>query len=714
MTDTATLEAEVAEVTPATTATAKLEKAELVAAIVVRAAESSGGLVGGVGLKAKDVEKLQKRLRQPDGAQEIQALVCARVVNALTKAGITYGIIEEEVAAAAEEFTGLLESGQGAMVTHKVAAGEAPEPGADGRVEYTLNYRGQPFAKLANLAPKSTRKSCHVVSANQVLAVLHAARPPADGTSVKGEAIAADAKPVSASLSAVAGDNTQIAGNDLKATCDGLCEEDASGWIRVIPEIIVDNVDAGTGRLPESGISQANIVVRGEVRGEFGVATCENLFVGEGETSGGISGSAEIQARNLVATGTVAGSSEGRGAPLTIRETCVVGEVVGRTLSAGRILVARDSHLGRLEADTEIRIDGSVRGGAIRCAAHTQVAGDVGTEAGGSNTRIILPASDGQSRRQRQDAAAAREYKQKMASLREELDELSDQSDKRAKSDPYWSQLIDDEAPDPTTSMQKNALQQFETFTERRRKLEQQTSALGKALQRVQSDDEGEEAEAEASAATLMVRGQIHPDVVFEVQRELQAEDGELPVNFTHDGKRFRGHKLSDVRSQLTQAAGAYLERQGAQVEEKREAIEKMFEGQEAKPTGPQVADRKFEIPVTWAPREGEEEDELLEISAVVYLNSSDPQKIVVQNLARPREALTNVSISLQAEGARGVFAVTPGEEEVIPWQEDPAISEDLAGIEVLGVSALQAMKGEADFTSPPTPAADADEDGGE
>jgi len=711
MTETTVADPAATESIPVATTT-EPDQADLAAAVLVRAAVSSGGLVGGVGIKARDADRLQQELHRPDGPERVTQLLTARVHEALGEAGITYGIAEEGIAAAAAKFIDSLGGNQAGVVTHKVAEGEAPVAGADARIEYALNYRGQPFSKLASLSPRSTRRNCHVVSAGQVLAVLHPAQPPSDGASVTGEAIELDAEPASTSLSTVAGDNTQVCGTNLTASCDGLCEEDTSGWIRVVPEVVIDSVDATTGRVPESGISQANIAVRGEVRGEFGVATCENLFVGEGEAGGGISGSAQIQARNLVAIGTVAGPSEGRGAPITVGETCVAGEVVGRSLNADRILVARDSHLGQLEADSEIRIDGSVRGGAIRCPAYTQVAGDLGTESGGSNTRIILPPAESGSRRQRQRAAAAKEYKETAATLREELGVQAEKSDQRAKTDPYWSRLIDGEAAEPTNPMQKKAYQQFEVLAERKRQLEQQITALDKALQRVQREDEEGEGGDSANAATLVVGGRIHPDTVFEVLRELQGEDGDLPVSFTHDGKRFRGHKLSDVRSQLTQAVGAYLERQGAQVEEKRAAIEKMFEGQEARPTGPKVTDRKFEIGVTWAQQE--DADEHLEMSAVVFLHSDDPQRIMVRNLARPRHALTRVSVRLEAEGALGVFSVRPAEEEVISWQKDPSARDDLAAIKVSGVSAWQALRGEADYAASPTAEPGKGEEGGD
>ena len=279
----------------------------LAKAILAKGAQHSGGLVGGIGIKAADPKLLRKELRRKDGEKKVRDAVAKCVDEAMTKAGITYGIKDDELKAAIDDFLDVVANRKGDVVTRKVAEGEAADPGEDGWIEYPLNHRGRPFHELAGLDRKSTRKKCRVVRAGEILATLHELKKPKSGTNVKGEAIKPVSEPQSASLTTVAGDNTAISGSDLAATCDGLCEEDARGTLRVIPEIVVDNIDSATGRIPESGLSKANVGVRGDIRGEYGVATTETLFVGEGERISTVDGTAQVQARNLFVNGTIAG-----------------------------------------------------------------------------------------------------------------------------------------------------------------------------------------------------------------------------------------------------------------------------------------------------------------------------------------------------------------------------------------------------------------------
>ena len=191
----------------------------------------------------------------------------------------------------------------------------------------------------------------------------------------------------------MAGTYTVVSGNELLAACDGACEEDVSGELRVIPEIVVSRVYETTGRIPETGISQANMVVTGEVKGGPGVATSEHLFIGTQKEGGVVEGEASIQARSMILRGRLIGTSEKHTASVEVEELCVVQEVRNRSISARRILIEEDSHFSRLDAEQEIQVDGSVRGGLILCRNYMQVCGDLGTEAGGSHTQVVLPAA---------------------------------------------------------------------------------------------------------------------------------------------------------------------------------------------------------------------------------------------------------------------------------------------------------------------------------
>ena len=114
------------------------------------------------------------------------------------------------------------------VVTRKVAAGEAPVPGADGHIGYPLNYHGRPFHELAQLTPKSQRLNCKVVHARDELAILHPPTAAVKGTSVSGDSLEAKGNLVikSPSLEEIAGDHTIVEEKSVLAGCDGLCEEE--------------------------------------------------------------------------------------------------------------------------------------------------------------------------------------------------------------------------------------------------------------------------------------------------------------------------------------------------------------------------------------------------------------------------------------------------------------------------------------------------------
>ena len=365
----------------------------LAAAIWVKSAVHAGGLVGGIGLKPADPTVLRSTLKVLDGRRRLLELVVARVHQELHAAGIVYGVQDEEIQAAAESFVESVATGSTDAFARKVAVGEAPEPGQDGYIEYLLNYRGLSFGKLAGLSPNSRKKKRTVVHADDALAIEHPPTQPKDGTSVKGEKLEPPASPLTRSVGEVAGPHTVVVKDKLLSECDGMCEEDAQGWLRVIPEIILPEVDEVTGRIPESGISEANIAVTGDVTGGPGVASCETVFVGARENGGTIEGSASIQAKHLVVHGDAVGEGDGEGDEPTIQvdEYCVVGEVRNRSVESGDALIAGDSHFARLEADETIRVRGTLRGGGAQCGEYIEIIGDLGTEVAGSNTRVVVP-----------------------------------------------------------------------------------------------------------------------------------------------------------------------------------------------------------------------------------------------------------------------------------------------------------------------------------
>ncbi|MEW6756361.1 MAG: flagellar assembly protein A, partial [Candidatus Latescibacterota bacterium] len=454
--------------------------------VVARAAAHSHDMIAGLGLKAIDADALRQRAAGPGGAEALVAAVEALAEEALGNAGIVCGILDDAVRQAAAEFVAALLGGQERIVTRKVAEGEPPQAGEAGRIEYALNHRGQPFRELANLEPGSPRTQRTVVAAEDVLAVLHPPVAPRKGVTVRGESVEAEAGEDrhAAQPEAIAGENTRVAGSNLVATCDGLCEENAAGRLRVVPQVTVRSVDEASGRVPPTGITQANVVVEGSMRGQ-GVATNESLFVGAGAAGGDVEGRAAVRARRLVVAGRLVGESEGRTPPIEVDEICVVGEVTNRNVAARRILVAGDCHFAQLDAEEEAWISGSLRGGVVQCRASLRVGGDLGTPGGGSRTRICLAAGGLAEHHQRRLASALRQHRAKLKELAAVVEELDGRAEKRGRSDAYWARLLQGERVPPQGPLQIRALRQFAEYSDQKRDLGRRIKGVQATLARL-------------------------------------------------------------------------------------------------------------------------------------------------------------------------------------------------------------------------------------
>lgn len=660
----------------------------LESALVARGAVHASGLIGGIGLKAAKPELLRQVGAWPGGQMLLTRMVRRRAEQALEQAGIVYGVLDEELQAAVEEFVEAVLQGEERVVTRKIAQGEPPQAGQPAWIEYPLNYKGKPFRELANLRPGSPRKNCTVVQAQEVLAILHPPVSPKKGTSVLGESL--DSKGgtgvAKVSLEAIAGENTEISGQNLVATCDGVCEEDAEGRVRVIPQIVLPKVDETTGRVPETGITRANVVVIGGISGQ-GVATAENLFIGTGPEGGTVEGRATIQARNLVLRGRMVGETQGRALPVEVEELCVVGEVVNRRISAGLLLIARDSQFARLEAERGIWVNGNLRGGIALCREYLRVRGDLGTPEGGSNTRIALLTEGIGERRQKKIAMSIKQYRSQLQELTAKLEELTKYAEKRAKADPYWARLLGGEREQPQGVLQIRALRQFGEYLEEKQQLERQAKGLKRGLARLAARKKEAEQSSRSSEVSIEIGGTLHLDVSFEIVREMEAKDEELPVSFAHEGSHFVRSTLAKVRAILLKEVNAYREQQMAAISEKRAAIEQMFEGQEKKPTVPELEDRQFELPIQWLDVEQPQE---LEYHAALYVRAAEPRKVLVRNLARVRSPQTRVEIALKAEGARGLFALQAAEVAPKSWLDDEECQQELAGLVIGEYSALE------------------------
>lgn len=669
-------------------------------AVKVRSAVHAGGLVGGVGLKPVDLPALQRILGQPDGRERLRQLVAARVRAELVTAGIVYGLQEESIEAAAHALVAQVESGSAAPIARRVAQGDPPEPARDGFIEYPLNHRGLPFARLAGLPPKSRQRKHTVVHARDTLAIEHPPTSAEDGTSVKGDRLPAAAQARAPSVAEVAGPHTVVEGPRLLAACDGLCEEDVDGWLRVIPEIVLPRVDPTTGRIPEAGVSEANIAVIEGVAGGPGIATTESVFVGTRPSGGTVEGHAAIQARHLVVAGGALGDSESDGARIDVDGWCVVRQVRNRAIDAAHILVAGDCDFARLDAGREIRVDGALRGGAARCGTFVEIRGDLGTEAGGSNTLIVAPTAGGGARRSKRTSDLVSHHRAEVADLRKGIDDLERRGQKRAKVDAYWARLLDGERPEPHGPVQLRAQSQFAEFDERRHALRRRLDASQRAVQKLgELEEEGADAgDGEAPAIRVTVGGALHLDVTFEVSRTMTTADEPLAVSFTLEGQRLAGQRLADVRAYLLQQVTAYREQQSEYLEERRKALEELHKGQSTKPEAPKMADRTFALPVTW--EEEREGEDAFAATAEVSVRALQPDEAVVRTCARLKAPAHNATVAIGSQGARGTFALTPNRDVLRLWQDDGDVRQALGQIAIRGATAIDVLQGTADIQS--------------
>ena len=676
----------------------------LAAAIWVKSAVHAEGLVGGIGLRPADPGVLHKILEALDGPRRLQELVVARVRQELHTAGIVQGLQDEEIQAAAVAFVESVATGSSEAFARKVAIGEAPEAGQDGYIEYLLNYRGRSHAELAGLSPNSNKKKRTVVHADDVLAIEHPPTQPKDGTSVKGEKLEAPASPVTRAVGEVAGPRTVVVDDKLLAECAGMCEEDAQGWLRVVPQIVLPRVDQATGRIPESGISEADIAVVGDVAGGPGVASCETVFVGAREGDGTVEGNASIQAKHLVVHGGVVGEGDGEGDEPTIQvdEYCVVGEARNRSIEASDILIAGDSHFAHLEADETIRVQGTLRGGAAQCGELIEIVGDLGTDAGGSNTRIVAPSGSGTSRREKRATAVLNRYKSQLETLQQQLSDLEGRAQKRAKVDAYWAKLVEGETPQPRGPLQMQTRAQFDEHHEQQKKLTRQISANEHAMHKLaeqvepsEDDDTGDDT-GESRAVAIAVGGSVFLDVAFEVRRQMGSEDEQLGVSFTHEGERVADKTLADVRSLLMAQVTAYREEQTAHLEERKKALEELHKGQSKKPRPPTMEDHVFTIPISWsADEEGEEE---FSTTAEVSVRALAPEEVIVHSSARVKAPVQNVTVTVGSKGARATYALAPNSDRPSGWQDDTQIQEALGDLTIQGFTALEVLQGRAAF----------------
>ncbi|MBT6146728.1 MAG: hypothetical protein HOH74_14915, partial [Gemmatimonadetes bacterium] len=457
-------------------------------------------------------------------------------------------------------------------------------------------------------------------------------------------------------------------------------------------EILLHRVDRTTGRIPANGIGEANVAVIEGIADGPGVATTETVFVGAGPHEATIEGHASVQAGNLVVHGAALGNSDVSDGSIELSGTFVAREVRNRTVEASLIFIAEDSHFASLDAEHEIRVDGSLRGGRIQGGHSIEVGGDLGTLVGGSHTVIFLPAEAGARRRVQRTVVLAGRHRSAVADLRQQLEVLARRAQKRAKVDDYWASLLEGERPVPKGPIQSRTLAAFVQFHEEETGLERRIQAEERAVAKL-DESEAPGDDEPSSGVTVHVGGAVHTDVTFEVSRVMAEEDGARAVAYTLEGEHLTGKSLVDVRAHLLQQATAYREQQAEHVEERRKSLEALHKGQDKKPEPPKMEDHTFTLAVTW---EDAGESDPFALAAEVSVRALQPDRVIVRTSARLKEAATDVTVQVGSAGAQGTFQVQPNSAPPSPWQADADVREALDQLVVYGISGADLLAGTA------------------
>jgi uncharacterized protein (DUF342 family) len=681
---------------PGAETAAAAEVAGLDQAFLVKAAVYERGMAAGIGLKALDRARLRQQLGQSSGRAVLKERVRRRVEEALRQAEVSNGEDAAAIEEAIEAFLAVAEKGGEEAVARKVAQGDLPEPGEAGWLEYPLNPDNLPMRQVEGVPLTSKKRWLRLVHPGDTLVKLVPARPGKPGRGVRGEKIEPAKLGETPSLTRAMGSNVTLEEDRLVAACEGACEENAAGRVRVVPEVSVEAVDARTGNLPEAGVGQTSVLVRREIKAGYSVATNEDVFVGRGSGEAVVEREARVAARNLVVDGRILGKPEdspggAEGWPVQVQEVCAAQEIDGASAVAGVILVARDSRFARLDADESIRVDGDLIGGIAICRQALWVGGDLGTAKGGSHTRVVIPQEGGSPRRKKQRALALHQHKKTASEIQQKLAKLEEQAGRRTQAESYWAALLGGEERPPKNPVEAAVLRHFKDFSNEKKRLTHALEEVRRSLRQLQAESQEEAALGEQAQVCVKVRGHLFLDVTLETTAEVAEDQLESQISYTVEGKRFRGHTLQDLRTLLGKQARDYLQSQGTQVEERRQAIDALYEGAEHRPSGPRLAPRRFEQVFTWST--GEEKDGPVQVQTTAFVDSQNPGRLAVRTMASVRQVQERVELTVSQEGPRPVFTLggCPGPQR---WQDDRQILVRLESIAIRGVSAQAFLQG--------------------
>lgn len=673
---------------------------------LVRVVVFQAGHSAAAGLRCTDPPALARLLQNGDFATALPGMLDGEIRAEINWQGVTTGVIEEAIAEVVDTFVKAAVAGSPEVVSRRIAEGELPETGQGSRLEYALNPDHVALSHMADAERRRIRGRVHQVRAGQTLVMRSSAGDAKPGVTVRGEPINPGKSRRGQALSSVAGVGTEVRGERLVASLDGVCREDGRGRVRVVQELEVEHVSRATGDLPRSGVAAVNVLIRKGVSSGASVQSTEDVFVGTAAEPATLEAACRVGAGNLIVRGLIAGPglpepvitgeveslepaaqqqvrSELDASQVLASGILAAREIIGRSAAGSVVLVQEAARNAALESSGDMHIDGDLVGGVAVCGGMLAIGGDLGSSAGGL-TRIRLGMETPQARRRVQLGEGLRAQRHLVQERLTALEEHGAVMTARARKSPYWASLMKDEKRPPARPLERRLLVQFLESARQRKRLEQD-------LYDAQEDVRGSVRELEILGADsddsmhgvrVTVAGTAHAGVSLELVRAMTPEDGSRTVQ----NRMGEEVTLGSVRAELAEKVEHYLSLYEPGVEERRQALGEMFEGASHRPEGPTIPDRRFEVALGL----GEAGDEPLRPEGSVYVRAHDPSTYYLLQRATVREAVQRPLISVEEEGGDLVFKCQPGEAGTARWQEDDEILASLEEIWVAGNSARQ------------------------
>ncbi|MFH1569059.1 MAG: FapA family protein, partial [Gemmatimonadota bacterium] len=496
-------------------------------------------------------------------------------------------------------------------------------------------------------------------------------------------------------------------GERLIATAEGVYREDERGRVKVIQELVVDTVSPATGDLPRSGVASVNAFIRRGVTSGASVQTTEDVFVGTPREPGTLDPGTRLRARHLLVRGLVAGGvlpgplldgeldaldpaeqrdirSELDRSEIQVEGILAAREIAGRNLAAGQVLVQGSVRGAALEVVGDVRVDGDLIGGVVSCSGTLFVAGDLGAGAG-TPTRLRLGVEGPLARRRGQLSEELRQQRHRQQERLEALAAHDSTMATRGRRSPFWAALMAGQKRPPARPVERRLLVQFLEASRERKRLE---AALYETQQEVEGTERlvaglAAEDDGGGSGVRILVGGRTYPGVVLEAVRPMTPEDGPREV-LDRVGRRTT---LADLRRSLTERVEHYISLYEPSVDERRETLDRIFEGAERRPSAPRVPDRRFEVALGFPEAEG---DAPLRLEGAMFLRAHDPDTPYLKHRAVVLAVLRRAAISIEETAGHLAFRCSPGQAIVRPWQEDEETLAVLEGFAVTGTSGRQ------------------------